>query len=92
MSGKFGWNHHVHVFLLVSTFPIRIGASSIYPLCFALVADIGLAVVLLPGAVVPQAPAVVPCHCTVVPREPTVVPLLWSHSTMAPWLSTAASR
>ena len=37
-----------------------------------------LAVVLLPGAEVPQALTVVPCPCAVVPREPTVVPLLRS--------------
>ena len=42
-----------------------------------------LAVVLLPRAVVPQAPAVVPL-------EPTVVPLLWSCSTVAPRPSAAA--
>ena len=42
-----------------------------------------LVVVLLPGAVVPQALPVVPCACAVVPREPTVVPLLWSRSTAA---------
>ena len=34
-------------------FPFAIGASSVYPLCFVPVADVGLAVVLLPGAVVP---------------------------------------
>ena len=44
-----------------------------------------LAVVLLPGAEVPQV-------LTVVPQEPTVVPLLRSRSTVAPWPSTAASR
>ena len=89
MSERFGWNHHTHVFFLVSTFPIRIGASSVYPLCFVLVADVGIAVVLLPGAVVPQAPAVVPYFGAVVPQEPTVVPLLRSRSTVAPRPSAA---
>ena len=51
-----------------------------------------LAVVLLPGAVVPQAPAVVPDLGAVVPQEPTVVPLLWSRSTVVPGPSAAASR
>ena len=51
-----------------------------------------LAVVLLPGAVVPQAPAVVPYFGAVVPQEPTVVPLLRSRSTVAPRPSAASSR
>ena len=57
---------------------------------YVLVADIGLAVVLLPGAVVPQAHAVVPYLGAVVPQEPTVVPLLWSRSTVVPRPSAAA--
>ena len=51
-----------------------------------------LAVVLLPGAVVPQALAVVPCPCAVVLQEPTVVALPQSCSTVAPRPSTAALR
>ena len=51
----------------------------------ALTATAVLTVVLLYGAVVPQAPAVVPLRST-------VVPLLWSLSTVAPWPSAAPVR
>ena len=62
-------------------------------LCAFVLADVAeLAVVLLPGAVVPQAPAVVPDLGAVVPQEPTVVPLLWSRSTVAPRPSVVALR
>ena len=43
----------------------------------------GHAVVLLLGAVVPQALVVVPASGAVVPQVPTVVPLPWSGSTVA---------
>ena len=87
---RFGWNHHVHVFFLVTSFPLHFGASSVYPLYLVLAAVDGLAVVLLPGVVVPQALAVVPDPGAVVPQEPTVVPLLRSCSTVAPRPSAAA--
>ena len=47
------------------------------------IAELGHAVVLPLGAVVPQALAVVPAPGTVVPQAPMVVPLLWSCSTVA---------
>ena len=47
------------------------------------VAVLGHAVVLLSGAVVPQALAVVPASGAVVPQVLTVVPLLGSGSTVA---------
>ena len=62
----------------------------LYAIVLTTVAE--LAVVLLPGAVVPQAPAVVPYLGAVEPQEPTVVPLLWSRSTVAPRPSAASSR
>ena len=46
-------------------------------------ADLGHAVVLLLGAVVSQALAVVSASGAVVPQVPTVVPLPWSGSTVA---------
>ena len=49
----------------------------------ALVAELGHAVVLLLGAVVPQALEVVPAYGAVVLQVPTVVPLPWSGSTVA---------
>ena len=51
-----------------------------------------LAVVLLPGAVVPQALAVVPDLGAVELQEPMVVPLLRSCSTVAPRPSAVAQR
>ena len=62
----------------------------LYAIVLTAVAE--LAVVLLPGAVVPQAPAVVLYFGVVVPQEPMVVPLLRSRSTMAPGPSAASSR
>ena len=47
-------------------------------------AELGHAVVLLLGAVIPQAFVVVPGLGAVVPQEPTVVPHLWSYSTVVP--------
>ena len=49
-----------------------------------LLAELGRAVVLLLGAVVPQDLAVVPPNGAVVPQGPTVVPLLVSSSTVVP--------
>ena len=46
------------------------------------IAELGHVVVLLLGAVVPQALAVVPASGAVVPQVPTVVPLPWSGSTV----------
>ena len=57
-----------------------------------LAVELGHAVVLLLGAVVPQALTVVPDHGAVVPQEPTVVPVLRSCSTMAPRPSTDAQQ
>ena len=57
-----------------------------------LVAELGHAVVLLPGAVVPQALAVVPDPGAVLLRKPMIVPLLRSCSTVAPRPSAAAQR
>ena len=48
------------------------------------IAELEHAVVLLLGAVVPQALAVVPASGAVVPQVPTVVPPLRSGSTVAP--------
>ena len=66
-------------------FPCTLEHLSVILVVLHLTATAELAVVLLSGAVVPQAP-------TVVPLEPMVVPLLWSRSTVAPWPSTAALR
>ena len=60
------------------------GASSVFScLCKNVVfAELGHAVVLLLGAVVPQALAVVPASGAVVPQVLTVVPLLRNGSTV----------
>ena len=78
---RFGWNHHVHVFFLCTAFPFALWSILRFPHLFAKrripsVAVLGHAVVLLFGAVVPQALAVVP-------QVLTVVPLLGSCSTVA---------
>ena len=82
---RFGWNHHVHVFSFAPPFLWHFGASSVFScLCKnVMFADLGHAVVLLLGAVVPQALAVVPASGAVVPQVPTAVPLPWSSSTVA---------
>ena len=82
---RFGWNHHVHVYSFCTTFPLALW--SILRLFVSMqnvvIAELGHAVVLLLGAVVPQALAVVPASGAVVPQVPTVVPLLGSGSTVA---------
>ena len=85
MLERFGWNHHVHVSLLASTFPLHFGAFLVILFVLILATTAELAVVLLYEAVVPQAPAVVPLWST-------VVPLLWSLSTVAHWPSDALVR
>ena len=72
-------------------FPCTLELPPVILFVIVLAAIAELAVVLLPGAVVPQAPAVVPYLCAVVPQEPMVVPLLRSRSTMAPRPSAASS-
>ena len=67
----------------VLPFPCTLEHLAVILVVLNLTATAVLAVVLLYGAVVPQAPAVVPL-------EPTVVPLLWSLSTVAPRPSAAA--
>ena len=66
-------------------FPCTLELPSVILFVLFLAATAELAVVLLSGAVVPQAPAVVPL-------EPTVGPLLWSRSTVALRPSAAAVR
>ena len=67
-----------HTFSSLSPpFPCTLELPSVILFVLILAAIAELAVVLLSGAVVPQAPAVVPL-------EHTVVPLLWSLSTVAP--------
>lgn len=78
-SKRFGWNHHVHVFFIVSTCPLALWSILRFPCFYAKrripsVAVLGHAVVLLHGAVVPQAPAVVPHALAVVPHALAVVP------------------
>ena len=84
---------------LSPAFPCSLEHPPFFLYAIVLAADVGLAVVLLPGEVVPQAPAVVPYYGAVVPyygavvpQEPTVVPLLWSCSTVAPRPSATAPR
>ena len=77
---------------LCPPFPCTLELPSVILFVLIMAAIAELAVVLLPGVVVPQALAVVPDPGAVVPQEPTVVPLLWSCSTVAPRPSTAASR
>ena len=56
-------------------FPCTLELTSVILFVLALTATTELAVVLLYGAVVPQAPAVVPMWVTVVPWLPGLVPL-----------------
>ena len=56
MLERFGWNHHVHIFSICTTFPLALW--SILRLFLSMknvviVAELGHAVVLLLGAVVP---------------------------------------
>ena len=82
---RFGWNHHVHVYSICTSFPLALW--SILRLFLSMqnvvIAELGHAVVLLLGAVVPQALAVVPASGAVVPQVPMIVPLPWSGSTVA---------
>ena len=64
------------------TFPCTLERLSVILVVHNQTATAVLAVVLLDGAVVPQAPAVVPLRVT-------VVPLLWSLSTVTPRPSAA---
>ena len=66
-------------------FPCTLERFFVILFVLALTATVVLAVVLLYGAVVPQAPAVVSLGVT-------VVPLLWSLSTVAPRPSAAPIR
>ena len=69
----------------VLSFPCTLERLSVILVVLNLTATAVLAVVLLHGAVVPQAPVVVPLGVT-------VVPLLWSLSTVAPRPSAAPVR
>ena len=80
-SERFGWNHHVHVYFLFIAFPLALWSTLHFLHVYAKrripsVAVLGHAVVLLYGAVVPQA-------TTVVPQALAVVPLLRSCTTVA---------
>ena len=69
---RFGWNHHVHVYSLCTAFPFALWSFLHFLHIFTKrripsVADLRHAVVLLLGAIVPQAPAIVPHAFAVVP-------------------------
>ena len=71
--------------LLCTAFPLALWSilRLFSTMQIVVLAELGHAVVLLLGAVVPQALAVVPGPGAVVPQAPTVVPLLRSGSTVA---------
>ena len=90
-KGSGGINTHMFP-SLSPPFPYTLELPSVILSVLFLATTAELVVVLLHGAVVPQALAVVPCPFAVVPRKPTVVPLPPSCCTVVPWPSAMASR